>query len=115
MKITIKIKEEFQEHAEDMVNDGILTLENRDAWHFHLFNEDYYIIGYYESSQWLKNHGFGEIEAASHCVEYEMENFGECHTVYNNTEVVANMVAYILGEQWLHKQGEAFILELLAH
>lgn len=48
------IKEELKQHIEDNINyyDGCI-----DDLHHHLFNEDYYLIGYYNCEQWLKNTG----------------------------------------------------------
>ena len=72
-----------------------------------LFNSDYWIVGTFEASQELNNfdgyeHGtqldgvFGAIEFVQN---YELQNFG---TVQNddisNPERLANMVAYIMGE-----------------
>lgn len=93
------IKEELEAHIIDKINDGVLTDENKDDWHFHCFNEDYYIIGYYQASQWLKKHGLDAFEAISTCIEYEKENFGEVNKEYENAEVTVNMLAYIYGEE----------------
>lgn len=95
------IKEELKSHLLDLINDEVLTDDNKEDWHFHAFNEDYYIIGYYNSSEWLKNHGLGELEAAGICQQYEIENFGESK-VYDNSESVVNMLAYIYGEELIH-------------
>lgn len=95
------IKEELAYHLIDMIDDEILTDENRDDWHFHAFNEDYYLIGYYECSQWLKRHGIGEFEAVGICTQYEIDNFGQPGKVYDNSESVVNMLAYIYGEELL--------------
>ena len=95
------IKQELAQHLIDYINDGILTNDNYDEWHYYAFNEDYYIIGYYESSQWLKMHGIGEFEAAGICQQYEIDNFGESK-VYDNSETTVNMLAYIYGEEILN-------------
>ena len=92
------IEKELKLHILDRVNDGILTNDNFEEWHFHCFNEDYYIIGYYEASQWLKRHKIGEFEAAGICQQYEIDNFGESK-VYDNSETAVNMLAYIYGEE----------------
>ena len=105
------IKKEFEQRAIDYVNDGILTI-NKDEWHYHLFNEDYYIIGYYNAEQWLKEHGVSAFEAIQVCQDYEIDNFGECR-VYDNAEAVVNMYTYVLGEEWIYDEGEDFITELL--
>lgn len=106
------IKKEFQDLAIDYVNDGILTFDNQDDWHHHLFNEDYYIIGYYNADQWLKKHNTSIFEAIQVCQDYEKDNFGECR-VYDNAEVLVNMYAYVLGEEWMYEEGEDFITQLL--
>ena len=95
------IKEELKSHIIDKINDGILTDENKDEWHFYCFNEDYYLIGYYQCSQWLKNHEIGEFEAAGICQQYEIDNFGESR-VYDNSETTVNMLAYIWGEELIY-------------
>tara|TARA_R110000796_G_scaffold113672_1_gene225458 strand:- start:104 stop:460 length:357 start_codon:yes stop_codon:yes gene_type:complete len=102
MKTTIK--EELKQHLLDLVNDGVLTEDNKDEWHFHAFNEDYYIIGYYNASKWLEKHGIGEFEAAAVCTQYEIDNFGELGKVYDNSETCVNMLAYIYGEELLGDQ-----------
>ncbi|MCB0447677.1 MAG: hypothetical protein KDD03_09225 [Gelidibacter sp.] len=98
MKTTIR--EELLSHILDKINDGILTTENKDDWHFYCFNEDYYIIGYYEASQWLKKHDIDPFEAVGICQQYEIDNFGECK-IYDNSETTVNMLAYIWGEETL--------------
>ena len=45
------VKTELAQHLIDRINDGILTNDNYDDWHFYAFNEDYYIIGYYQASE----------------------------------------------------------------
>ena len=105
------VKEELIQHILDKVNDGILTDDNRDEWHFHCFNEDYYIIDYYECSQWLKCHNIGEFEAAGICQQYEIDNFGESK-VYDNSETVVNMLAYIWGEEIIYSLDATNIEEL---
>jgi L-rhamnose mutarotase len=91
------IKEELVEHIIDRINDGVLTTENKDEWHFYCFNEDYYIIGYFQAEEWLKRHDMGEFESAGICQEWEKEMFGEIQKVYDNAESVVNMLAYIYG------------------
>ena len=95
------IREELAEHFVEMINDGILTEDNKNDWHHLAFNEDYYIIGYHQSSEWLKKHEIGELEGAGICVQYEKDNFGHSTKIYDNTEMVANMLVYIYGEELL--------------
>ena len=95
------IKAELKAHILGMVNDEVLTDDNREDWHFHAFNEDYYIIGYYQASEWLELHGVDAFEAINTVVEYEQDNFGERSTRVDNAESVVNMYVYILGEELL--------------
>lgn len=93
------IREELQAHVQDLINDGVLTDDNKDDWHFHAFNEDYYIIGYYNCEQWLKKHDVSVLEAVNTIREYEQANFGEVTTDLSYSEGVVNMYVYILGEE----------------
>ena len=84
------IKTELLEHINESQNDGLTT-------HDEMFNEDYYIIGYYQSSQWLKEHGLGELEAVNICKDFEREHFGEIQTDFDNTEQLVNHLVYWYG------------------
>lgn len=84
------IKTELLEHINESQNDGLTT-------HDEMFNEDYYIIGYYQSSQWLKEHGLGELEAVNICKDFEREHFGEVQTDIDNTETLVNHLVYWYG------------------
>ena len=110
MKATVK--EELASHIIDRINDGVLTNDNKEDWHFHAFNEDYYCIGYYQCSEWLERHNIGEFEAAGICTQYEIDNFGECSKVYDNSEKAVNMLAYIYGEELLSEIDAETIEEL---
>ena len=66
--------------------------------HHYLLNEDYFIIGTYEAKQWLGSEVFDVIETIR---EYEQSNFGQVSTDFSDPEKVANMIAYILGEEIL--------------
>lgn len=65
--------------------------------HNKLFNEDYFIIGYYPAEQWLIANG-GIFNAINEIKEYEQGNFGTVSTDLSNSEKVCNMYVYILGE-----------------
>ena len=106
------IKAELTAHLLDLINDGVLTDENRDDWHFHAFNEDYYLIGYYQCNQWLKKHDIDAFEAVGICQEYELERFGEMGKPYDNSEKTVNMLAYIYGEELLSEIDANSIEEL---
>lgn len=106
------IRKELQGYLTDLLDDGVLTLDNVEDWHFHAFNEDYYIIGYYNAEQWLSKHGVSAFDAIETIKEYEQSNFGEVSTRFDNAESVVNMYVYILGEELLADIQEDLIEEL---
>jgi len=108
------LKEEFNALATTYVEDEVLTQDNKEDWHHLLFNEGHYIIGYYNASEKLKEHNIDVFEAISTCIEYEKENFGEVSKTYDNAEMTVNMLAYVLGQEWLYNGGEKFIETLMA-
>jgi hypothetical protein len=95
------IKTELTSHVTDMINEGSINADNYQEAHYHAFNEDYYIIGYYQAEQWLKKHGLDSFEAIAICQDYERDNFGEVSDKYDNAESVVNMLAYVFGEDIL--------------
>ena len=101
------IKAELKEHVQDGIDLGSLTPENVDEWHHIAFNEDYYIIGYYNAEEWLKKHDVSAFEAIAHIIEYEEDNFGEVTSKLDNAESVVNMYTYILGEEIISEVIEA--------
>ena len=106
------IRAELKLHILSLINDCVLTDDNHDDWHFHAFNEDYYIIGYYQAREWLKQHDVDAFEAISTIVEYEQDNFGEVITKVDNSESVVNMYVYIQGEELLSDIAADTIEEL---
>lgn len=90
-------------HAIDGVQDWIDWGQEvpTDEVHQRLFNEDYFIIGYYQAEQWLLKDSI--FEAIGKIQEYENFNFGEVTTKLDNSETVANMLAYIKGEEVLRE------------
>ena len=83
------VRTELTEHINDYNTD--------EQNHFTMFNEDYYIIGYYQSKEWLKLHNIGELEGVKICNDYEMEHFGEIQTTFDNTEKLVNHLVYWFG------------------
>ena len=67
--------------------------------HHYLFNEDYFIIGHYQAQQFLGDQAF---RAIKYCQEYEEFNFGKVSTEITD-EKIANMFAYIAGEEILQR------------
>lgn len=75
--------------------------------HHELFNTDYYIVGYYQAEQWLKEHNVSVFQAIRFCQDYENDNFGECRQ-YENAEQVVNMLTYIIGEELIFQNNKIF-------
>jgi len=101
---------ELTEHFADFISeqDSEWIRDNWDDLHHHAFNADYYIIGSYQATKWLGEQVFNIIQFIK---EYEQDNFGEVFTDFSEPESVANMYAYILGEQivyhWQEQQEAA--------
>ena len=68
--------------------------------HHEAFNQDYYIIGTYQATQWLGDRAF---EIINFIKDYEQDNFGEVHTDLSSPESVVNMYTYIVGEQVVYE------------
>ena len=98
-----EIKEHFDDFLEDQDEEWIE--ENIDDIHHYAFNEDYYIIGYYQARVWCGDEVFNIIETIR---EYEDMHFGEVNTDFSEAEHVVNMYAYIVGEEvvneWLENR-----------
>tara|TARA_R100000654_G_scaffold18235_1_gene38157 strand:+ start:1520 stop:1906 length:387 start_codon:yes stop_codon:yes gene_type:complete len=94
-----ELKEDVKNYIIDQLNDDVGLDQHISDLHHYLLNEDYFIIGYYKAEQWLKKDSiFNAIETIK---DYEQSNFGEVSTDLSSSENVANMLAYILGEQIL--------------
>tara|TARA_R100000458_G_C8048360_1_gene96621 strand:+ start:128 stop:475 length:348 start_codon:yes stop_codon:yes gene_type:complete len=111
---TETIKTELQEYIiEEMQNYdfGIREVEDLDLndLHHELFNQDYYLIGYYKCEQWLKNHNINIFEGINFVQDYERMNFGEFKQ-YKNAEELVNMIVYIIGEEILYNAKEYNVL-----
>jgi len=64
--------------------------------HHQIFNEDYYIVGYYQAEKWLGSDTFRVIAEIK---DYEDMHFGESHTDFSSSESVVNMYVYVVGEE----------------
>lgn len=93
------LKTELLNHVIQTIED--CDLESFEDLHFHAFNEDHYLIGYFQCTEWLKKHNIDTFQAIADCVNYENDNFGEVSTNYDNSETVVNMYVYIKGEELL--------------
>lgn len=95
-----RIKTSVVEELTEYINDNKNNYSNE--LHFHLFNEDYYVIGYYQAQEWLDKHNISVFEALETIREYEEFNFGETQS-YTDAEKTVNMLVYIYGEELLHE------------
>ena len=93
-------KEQLQ-HVIDTITDQ--DLNSFDDLHYLAFNQDYYIIGYYNADQWLQKHGISAWGAIEKVVEWERDSFGEVNLQSEdiNSEKIVNLYVYILGEELL--------------
>jgi len=95
-----QLKEDVKEYIINQLESDVGLDQYIGDLHHYLLNEDYFIIGYYQAEQWLKKDSiFNAIETIK---EYEESNFGEVSTDLSSSENVANMLAYILGEEILY-------------
>jgi len=93
------LKEDVKDYIIDQLESDVGLDQHISDLHHYLLNEDYFIIGYYRAEQWLKKDSiFNAIEKIK---DYEQSNFGEVSTDLSSSENVANMLAYILGEEIL--------------
>ena len=74
-----------------------------DDLHYHAFNEDYYIIGYYQASEWLKKHDVSAWEAIADVIQWEQDALGETNLKPEdiNSEKITNLYVYVKGEELL--------------
>lgn len=64
-----------------------------------LFNSDYYIIGYKEAENALKEYGI--FKALDEVQQFDVETFGEWTTDYTDPEKVANALEYIHASEYM--------------
>ena len=108
------ILKELTSYILDRINDRVIDNDNIDDWHHICFNEDYYVIGYYQAEEWIKMHEIGVFEAMSICREYEMEHFGEARH-YDNAESLVNMLVCVYGYDIIHCQQWEGVEELKSY
>ena len=94
-------KQDIKDYIIQQLNDDVGLDQHISELHHYLLNEDYFIIGYYQAEQWLKKDNGSVFEAIETIREYEQTNYGQVSTDLSSSENVANMLAYILGEQIL--------------
>jgi len=101
---TDTIKTELKEYIKESIQDFTKHDFYPDDLHHYIFNEDYYIIGYYKAEQWLKKHNISIFEGISFVQDYERDNFGnDAVRNYDNAETLVNMIVYIIGEELIYQ------------
>ena len=95
-------KQDVKDYIIDQLESDVGLDQHISDLHHYLLNEDYFIIGYYQAEQWLKKDNGSVFEAIETIREYEQSNFGQVSTDLSSSENVANMLAYILGEEILY-------------
>jgi len=93
--------EEIKDHAIEGLENLKGTNPEASEIHHEIFNTDYYIIGTYQAKDWINK--FGTFDVIGEIVDYETLHFGEVYTDCADAEKVANMFAYIKGEEILHE------------
>ena len=73
--------------------------------HHKCFNEYFFIVGYYEASEFIKKHFKDAFNAIDIVKEYEEDNFGQFNTDIDS-ESICNMLAYIIGEEIIYSLDE---------
>ena len=101
------IREELSEYITEHATDLDLYMTDEVDLHHRLFNEDYYIIGYYQAEQWLERHGLSVFSAISICNDYEQCHFGEINTSFDNAEKLVNNLVYWYGYDLVNELYES--------
>ena len=94
-----QLKKDVASYAYERLEEGVGQDQYIEDLHNEIFNTDYFIIGTYKAKQWLGDETFNAIEKIK---DYEESNFGQVSTDISDPEKVANMLAYILGEEVLN-------------
>jgi len=104
--IVAKVEMDIVHYAIDRMYEIVKYMDKDDTFdinelHHRLFNEDYFIIGYYKASEWLKKNDLDAFDVIDYVQDYEKDTFGETTTKINSESMV-NMYAYIRGEELLN-------------
>ena len=108
-----EIKQHFLDYVKDNYTNLKEALEDEDL-HHKVFNEDYYIIGYYQAEQWLIEDGKNNFnnsqnmtfDVLGYVMEQEDLHLGEIHTVIDNAETLVNHYTYWLGREIIEEIRE---------
>jgi len=94
--INTELKQHLIGYITDAYNDDD---DDFDDLHHLAFNEDYYIIGYYQAKEWLQSHDVDAFEAIAYVVEREVTDLGSCYLRPDdfNSERIVNLLVYYAG------------------
>ena len=114
-KLTIEAQKQFidiiiEELQFSCVNNESLVetyYDNLQDLHHKCFNEDYFIVGYNKANKFIETNFDDAFEAIDIVKEYELDHFGE-FTTQINSEAIANMLAYIIGEEIIYSINEDY-------
>ena len=90
-----------QEEIKNYILDNIDYFEGSRAedLHHNLFNQDYYLIGYYQCSKWLGS-ADNLLDVLNYVHEWEEFNLGEIQTKTDiNSEKLVNLYVYCVGDE----------------
>ena len=93
------IKQELLAHLIATVENSDDSNTNFEELHHEAFNEDYYIIGYYEASEWLRSHDVGAFKAIAYVIDQQLNHFGESSLKPDemNSERIVILLVYFAG------------------
>jgi len=97
---THKADTEFFNHIAD--NIGEYEGKYFDDLHHYLFNEDYFVKGYYQAEQFIKENDLNSFKLIQFCQEQEKDNFGEIQNTFDNAEKLVNHYAYWRGQELMY-------------
>ena len=88
-----------KESGLERLRDNPEKFEDKEELRNFLFNEDYFVIGYFEASEILKNCDYSEFNAIQDLIQLENDHFGESSLKAEdiNSERVVNLLAYFYG------------------
>ena len=84
--------------------DNIENLEGNcfDDLHYHLFNEDFFVIGFYRAEKFIEDNELNVFDLIKYCQQREKDEFGEIQTTFDNAETLVNQYAYWRGQELLY-------------
>ena len=95
-----RLKNDVRRDIIDKLRDGVGAGSYGCDLHDALCNTDYFIIGSYKAKEWIGEYAFDVIQLI---VDWENDNIGEVTTDFSEPERVANMCAFVMGQEILNE------------